>query len=319
MLEKIISLADISLIDFLGVSNANLQALTNAFPQTKIIARGDQLMIRGSDDQISLVEAIVNQCIEHLESHSSLSVKHITLLIDGVLNPTGEEKQIARVDDKDVLLFGNKGIVIKVKTPNQRKLVESASKNDIVFAIGPAGTGKTYTAVALAVKALKNKEVKKIIITRPAVEAGENLGFLPGDLKEKIDPYLRPIYDALDDMIPAEKLKFYLENRTIEIAPLAYMRGRTLNKAFILLDEAQNTTSMQMKMFLTRMGIQSKTIITGDKSQVDLPKNQTSGLGDAERILAGIEGIAFVELDGSDVVRHRLVREIIEAYGKQSK
>ncbi len=319
MLEKIISLADISLIDFLGVSNANLQALTNAFPQTKIISRGEQLTIRGSDDQISLVEAIVNQCIEHLESHSSLSVKHITLLIDGVLNPTGEEKQIARVDDKDVLLFGNKGIVIKVKTPNQRKLVESASKNDIVFAIGPAGTGKTYTAVALAVKALKNKEVKKIIITRPAVEAGENLGFLPGDLKEKIDPYLRPIYDALDDMIPPDKLKFYLENRTIEIAPLAYMRGRTLNKAFILLDEAQNTTSMQMKMFLTRMGIQSKTIITGDKSQVDLPKNQTSGLGDAERILAGIEGIAFVELDGSDVVRHRLVREIIEAYGKQSK
>ena len=319
MLEKIISLADISLIDFLGVSNANLQALTNAFPQTKIISRGEQLTIRGSDDQISLVEAIVNQCIEHLESHSSLSVKHITLLIDGVLNPTGEEKQIARVDDKDVLLFGNKGIVIKVKTPNQRKLVESASKNDIVFAIGPAGTGKTYTAVALAVKALKNKEVKKIIITRPAVEAGENLGFLPGDLKEKIDPYLRPIYDALDDMIPPDKLKFYLENRTIEIAPLAYMRGRTLNKAFILLDEAQNTTSMKMKMFLTRMGIQSKTIITGDKSQVDLPKNQTSGLGDAERILAGIEGIAFVELDGSDVVRHRLVREIIEAYGKQSK
>jgi phosphate starvation-inducible PhoH-like protein len=319
LLEKIISLADISLIDFLGVSNANLQALTNAFPQTKIIARGDQLMIRGSDDQISLVEAIVNQCIEHLESHSSLGTKHMTAFIDGVLNPTGEEKQIPRVDDKDVLLFGNKGIVIKVKTPNQRKLVESASKNDIVFAIGPAGTGKTYTAVALAVKALKNKEVKKIIITRPAVEAGENLGFLPGDLKEKIDPYLRPIYDALDDMIPPDKLKFYLENRTIEIAPLAYMRGRTLNKAFILLDEAQNTTSMQMKMFLTRMGIQSKTIITGDKSQVDLPKNQTSGLGDAERILAGIEGIAFVELDGSDVVRHRLVREIIEAYGKQSK
>jgi phosphate starvation-inducible PhoH-like protein len=319
LLEKIISLADISLIDFLGVSNANIQALMNAFPQTKIIARGEQLTIRGSDDQISLVEAIVNQCIAHLDSHSSLSIKHMTLLIEGVLNPTGEEKVMPWVDDKDVLLFGNKGIVIKVKTPNQRKLVESASKNDIVFAIGPAGTGKTYTAVALAVKALKNKEVKKIIITRPAVEAGENLGFLPGDLKEKIDPYLRPIYDALDDMIPQEKLKFYLENRTIEIAPLAYMRGRTLNKAFILLDEAQNTTSMQMKMFLTRMGIQSKTIITGDKSQVDLPKNQTSGLGDAERILAGIEGIAFVELDGSDVVRHRLVREIIEAYGKQSK
>ena len=319
MLEKIISLADISLIDFLGVSNSNLQLLTDAFPQTKIIARGDQLTLRGSDDQIALVEAIVNQCLQHLEKHHSLTNAHIKAYIDAVLNPTGEEKETPWVEDKDVLLFGNKGLVIKVRTPNQRKLVEAAAKNDIVFAIGPAGTGKTYTAVALAVKALKNKEVKKIIITRPAVEAGENLGFLPGDLKEKIDPYLRPIYDALDDMIPAEKLKFYLENRTIEIAPLAYMRGRTLNKAFILLDEAQNTTSMQMKMFLTRMGIQSKTIITGDKSQVDLPKNQTSGLGEAERILSGINEIAFVELDGSDVVRHRLVRKIIEAYGKQSQ
>lgn len=319
MLEKIISLADISLIEFLGVANANLQTLTEAFPQSKIIARGDQLTLRGSDDQIALIEAIVNQCLQHLERHHSLSNVHMKAYIDAVLNPTGEEKETPWVEDKDVLLFGNKGLVIKVKTPNQRKLVEAAAKNDIVFAIGPAGTGKTYTAVALAVKALKNKEVKKIIITRPAVEAGENLGFLPGDLKEKIDPYLRPIYDALDDMIPAEKLKFYLENRTIEIAPLAYMRGRTLNKAFILLDEAQNTTSMQMKMFLTRMGIQSKTIITGDKSQVDLPKNQTSGLGEAERILAGINEIAFVELDGSDVVRHRLVRKIIEAYGKQSQ
>ncbi|CAM3278967.1 PhoH family protein [Aquirufa ecclesiirivi] len=319
MLEKIIALTDVSLVDFLGVSNSNLTLLTEAFPQTKIIARGDQITVRGSDDQISLVEAIVNQCIKHLEKHSSLSANHMKAYIDLILNPTGEENETPWVEDKDVLLFGTKGLVIKVKTPNQRKLVEAASKNDIVFAIGPAGTGKTYTAVALAVKALKNKEVKKIIITRPAVEAGENLGFLPGDLKEKIDPYLRPIYDALEDMIPAEKLKFYLENRTIEIAPLAYMRGRTLNKAFILLDEAQNTTSMQMKMFLTRMGIQSKTIITGDKSQVDLPKNQVSGLGEAAHILKGITGIAFVELDGSDVVRHRLVREIIEAYGKQEK
>ncbi|AWL09395.1 PhoH family protein [Aquirufa nivalisilvae] len=319
MLEKIIALTDVSLVDFLGVSNSNLTLLTEAFPQTKIIARGDQITVRGSDDQISLVEAIVNQCIKHLEKHSSLSANHMKAYIDLILNPTGEENETPWVEDKDVLLFGTKGLVIKVKTPNQRKLVEAASKNDIVFAIGPAGTGKTYTAVALAVKALKNKEVKKIIITRPAVEAGENLGFLPGDLKEKIDPYLRPIYDALEDMIPAEKLKFYIENRTIEIAPLAYMRGRTLNKAFILLDEAQNTTSMQMKMFLTRMGIQSKTIITGDKSQVDLPKNQVSGLGEAANILKGIAGISFVELDGSDVVRHRLVREIIEAYGKQEK
>lgn len=319
MLEKIIALTDVSLVDFLGVSNFNLTLLTEAFPQTKIIARGDQITVRGSDDQISLVEAIVNQCIKHLEKHTSLSANHMKAYIDLILNPTGEENETPWVEDKDVLLFGTKGLVIKVKTPNQRKLVEAASKNDIVFAIGPAGTGKTYTAVALAVKALKNKEVKKIIITRPAVEAGENLGFLPGDLKEKIDPYLRPIYDALEDMIPAEKLKFYIENRTIEIAPLAYMRGRTLNKAFILLDEAQNTTSMQMKMFLTRMGIQSKTIITGDKSQVDLPKNQVSGLGEAANILKGIAGISFVELDGSDVVRHRLVREIIEAYGKQEK
>ena len=294
MLEKIISLSDISLIEFLGVSNSNFQLLTEAFPQTKLIARGDQLIIRGSDDQMALVEAIVNQCINHLNKHNAFTAVHMKAYIESILNPTGEE----------------------METP---WVVDAAAGNDIVFAIGPAGTGKTYTAVALAVKALKNKEVKKIIITRPAVEAGENLGFLPGDLKEKIDPYLRPIYDALDDMIPAEKLKFYLENRTIEIAPLAYMRGRTLNKAFILLDEAQNTTSMQMKMFLTRMGIHSKTIITGDKSQVDLPKNQTSGLGEAERILSGINGIAFVELDGSDVVRHRLVRKIIEAYGKQDK
>ncbi|RVU26586.1 PhoH family protein [Sandaracinomonas limnophila] len=317
MLEKIIQLSEVSLIDFLGAANSNFQLLVAAFPQTKLIARGEQLTVRGSDDQIALVEAIVNQCVQHLEKHHTLLPVHVKTYIDAVLNPTGEEVVTPWVDDKDVLLFGNKGLVIKVKTPNQRKLVEAAAKNDIVFAIGPAGTGKTYTAVALAVKALKNKEVKKIIITRPAVEAGENLGFLPGDLKEKIDPYLRPIYDALDDMIPAEKLKFYIENRTIEIAPLAYMRGRTLNKAFILLDEAQNTTSMQMKMFLTRMGIQSKIIITGDKSQVDLPKNQVSGLGESLHILKGINGISFVELDGSDVVRHKLVRAIIEAYEKK--
>jgi phosphate starvation-inducible PhoH-like protein len=205
------------------------------------------------------------------------------------------------------------------KTANQQRLVDVSEKYDLVFAIGPAGTGKTYTAVAIAVRALKNKEVRKIIITRPAVEAGENLGFLPGDLKEKIDPYLRPIYDALDDMIPAEKLKLYIESRTIEIAPLAYMRGRTLNHAFILLDEAQNTTPMQMKMFLTRMGPTSKTIITGDRSQIDLPKNQRSGLTEAVELLKDIKGIAFVELDGSDVVRHRLVKEIITAYERAEK
>ena len=214
------------------------------------------------------------------------------------------------------MVYGTKGFVIKPKTNNQKKLVHAATSNDLVFALGPAGTGKTYISVALAVKALKNKEVKKIIITRPAVEAGENLGFLPGDLKEKIDPFLRPIYDALDDMVPYEKLKYYLENRVIEIAPLAYMRGRTLNKAFILLDEAQNTTPMQIKMFLTRMGPESKVIITGDLSQIDLPKKQKSGLSDAVNTLKGVEGIGFVELGPEDVIRHKIVKNIIEAYEK---
>jgi phosphate starvation-inducible PhoH-like protein len=219
----------------------------------------------------------------------------------------------------DTLIFGTKGFKIKAKTPNQKVLVETAANNDLVFAIGPAGTGKTYISVALAVRALKNKEVKKIIITRPAVEAGENLGFLPGDLKEKIDPYLRPIYDALDDMVPPEKLRYYQENRIIEIAPLAYMRGRTLHNAFILLDEAQNTTTMQIKMFLTRMGPNSKVIVTGDQSQVDLPKKQKSGLIEALHVLKDIKGIGFVELGAVDVVRHKLVKDIINAYERSEK
>ncbi len=230
-----------------------------------------------------------------------------------------DEERIAFDQNDDVLLYGVRGIVVRARTPNQQRMVQAAAQSDMVFALGPAGTGKTYTAVALAVRALRNKEVRKIIITRPAVEAGENLGFLPGDLKEKIDPYLRPIYDALDDMVPAEKLKFYQENRIIEIAPLAYMRGRTLNGAFILLDEAQNTTPMQIKMFLTRMGPNSKVIITGDPTQVDLPSKQRSGLVDAQHVLRDIKGISFVELDSSDVVRHRLVKDIIQAYEKQSK
>jgi len=218
----------------------------------------------------------------------------------------------------DVLVFGPNGKTVRARTANQKRLVSSSEKNDIVFAIGPAGTGKTYTAVAMAVRALKNKAVKKIILTRPAVEAGESLGFLPGDLKEKIDPYLRPIYDALGDMIPFEKLKFYMEREIIEIAPLAYMRGRTLNNAFILLDEAQNTTPMQMKMFLTRMGPESKMIVTGDRSQVDLPRGQSSGLKEAVKILDNVKGISIVELNEKDVVRHRLVKDIIEAYNTLS-
>jgi phosphate starvation-inducible PhoH-like protein len=229
-----------------------------------------------------------------------------------------QEKQDMITDDQadGILLYGTRGAPIKVKSVNQQKLVQSVKDNDLVFALGPAGTGKTFISVALAVRALKNKHVKKIIITRPAVEAGENLGFLPGDLKEKIDPYLRPIYDALNDMIPFEKLKFYMEREIIEIAPLAYMRGRTLNNAFILLDEAQNTTPMQMKMFLTRMGPESKMIVTGDTTQIDLPANQRSGLKEAARILNNVNGIGFVELNEKDVVRHKLVRDIIEAYNR---
>jgi phosphate starvation-inducible PhoH-like protein len=229
----------------------------------------------------------------------------------------GETQHIDEIlNQKDIIVHGNRGLIVKAKTLNQKRLVEASEKSDIVFAIGPAGTGKTYTAVALAVRALKDKKVKKIIITRPAVEAGENLGFLPGDLKEKIDPYLRPIYDALEDMVSSEKLKAFLEKNTIEIAPLAYMRGRTLDNAFILLDEAQNTTPMQLKMFLTRMGPASKIIVTGDKTQVDLPKNQKSGLEDAEKKLQKINGIDFIELDGKDVVRHPLVVKILQAYEK---
>ena len=217
----------------------------------------------------------------------------------------------------DVLVFGPNGKTVRARTANQKRMVTASEKNDIVFAVGPAGTGKTYTAVALAVRALKNKLVKKIILTRPAVEAGENLGFLPGDLKEKIDPYLRPLYDALDDMIPADKLGYYMSTRTIEIAPLAYMRGRTLDNAFIILDEAQNSNDLQLKMFLTRIGANAKAIITGDPSQVDLPKNQRSGLEKAIRILQNIDGIAHIELDEEDVVRHKLVKQIIRAYDKE--
>jgi phosphate starvation-inducible PhoH-like protein len=313
--EKIITLEDVELVGFLGVENSNIKEVAAAFPQSKIISRGNEITIRGSLPEIVRINEILDSLVQHFQKYGKITIEQVRSYLTLEKHPE-EEPQVHLKEEEDVLLYGTKGVVIKVKTPNQQKMVEAASKNDIVFAIGPAGTGKTYTAVAIAVKALKNKEVKKIIITRPAVEAGENLGFLPGDLKEKIDPYLRPIYDALDDMIQPEKLKYFIENRVIEIAPLAYMRGRTLNNAFILLDEAQNTTPMQMKMFLTRMGIQSKVIITGDKTQIDLPTKVKSGLAEANRILDGIKGIAFVELDGKDVVRHRLVRDIIMAYEK---
>lgn len=311
MVEKIITLENVSLLDFLGVENHTIKQVAAAFPSSKIISRGNEIRIKGTTPEIIKINEVVQSLLAHYHKYGKLTNESVQnyLQKEDDLPDTHEEQD-------DVLLYGTKGFVIKPKTANQMLLVESASQHDIVFAIGPAGTGKTYISVALAVKALKNKEVKKIIITRPAVEAGENLGFLPGDLKEKIDPYLRPIYDALDDMIPPEKLKFYQENRIIEIAPLAYMRGRTLHNAFILLDEAQNTTAMQIKMFLTRMGPNSKAIITGDKSQIDLPRNQKSGLVEAQHILRDIKGIGFVELDAKDVVRHRLVKDIIMAYEK---
>ncbi|AQG82411.1 PhoH family protein [Spirosoma montaniterrae] len=317
MVEKVITLDNVSLIDFLGVENHNIKEVAAAFPMSKIISRGNEIRIKGTTPEISRISDILDSLMEHYQRYGKITHENVqSYLSHSGIAVSGNPVPPAPPNDDEVIVYGNRGVVVRARTDNQKRLVEAAEKHDLVFAIGPAGTGKTYTAVAIAVRALKNKEVKKIIITRPAVEAGENLGFLPGDLKEKIDPYLRPIYDALDDMIPAEKMKFYEENRIIEIAPLAYMRGRTLNNAFILLDEAQNTTSMQMKMFLTRMGPTSKAIITGDRSQIDLPNKQKSGLIESIDILKNIKGIAFVELDGRDVVRHRLVREIIVAYDK---
>jgi len=310
LVEKVITLENVSLVDFLGVENKNLREISQAFPESKIISRGNEIRIRGTGTEIIKISDILTSLLEHYNQYGKISEDKIKSLIHHNKVATEIEGQ------EDVIIYSAKGFPVKARTPNQRRMVEAAQKHDLVFATGPAGTGKTYTAVAIAVRALKNKEVKKIIITRPAVEAGENLGFLPGDLKEKIDPYLRPIYDALDDMLPPEKMKFYQENRVIEIAPLAYMRGRTLNNAFILLDEAQNTTPSQIKMFLTRMGPESKVIVTGDMTQIDLPRHQQSGLTEAYHILKNIKGISFIQLDSSDVVRHRLVKEIIEAYEK---
>lgn len=309
MVEKIITLQNISLLDFYGVENKNLSELSSHFPSSKIISRGNVIRIKGETKDIIRINDILNSLLDHYHKFGKVTEENVKSYIE---RDTQEEIVVS----ENVLIYGTRGFVIKPKTPNQRKLVEAIHRDDLVFALGPAGTGKTYISVALAVKALKNKEVKKIIITRPAVEAGETLGFLPGDLKEKIDPYLRPVYDALDDMIPFEKLKYYQENRIIEIAPLAYMRGRTLNDAFILLDEAQNTSPMQIKMFLTRMGPNSKVIINGDLSQIDLPKHTRSGLHDAIKILKDVKGISFVHLSSKDVIRHKIVKDIIDAYGK---
>ncbi|MGJ7030403.1 PhoH family protein [Niabella hirudinis] len=315
MTETIINLETVNPIDFFGVNNGKLDILKKKFPLLKILSRGTQIKLSGAPEQIAEAKEKINLIVSYIERNGHLSENYFDQILGGDDMETIDHFQ--ERNPNEVLVFGPNGKSVRARTANQKKLVQEAEKNDILFAIGPAGTGKTYTAVALAVRALKNKQVKKIILTRPAVEAGESLGFLPGDLKEKIDPYLRPLYDALDDMIPADKLGYYMTTRTIEIAPLAYMRGRTLDNAFIILDEAQNATDLQLKMFLTRIGANAKAIITGDMTQVDLPRNQKSGLQTAVRILQNIPGISHIELDEEDVVRHRLVKAIIKAYHKE--
>jgi phosphate starvation-inducible protein PhoH and related proteins len=314
LLEKIISLEDVSLVDFLGLQNVNIDQIGSHFPKCKIVSRGDEIKLIGASKDVFQLNEFIFLLLEHLKRYNKLSVEDINNYVD--------QEQVAQIQsskDSPIILFGNKGNIIKAKSKNQQELVDTIQRNDLVFAIGPAGTGKTYVAVAMAVNALKNKTVKKIIITRPAVEAGESLGFLPGDLKDKVDPYLRPIYDALEDMIPAEKLAVLKDTQVIEIAPLAFMRGRTLNNAFVLLDEAQNTTVSQIKMFMTRLGPSSKMVITGDPEQIDLPSKVKSGLIDAIDTLKKIEGVGIVRLTEIDVVRHRIVRKIIAAYRKKSK
>tara|TARA_B100001109_G_scaffold255698_1_gene260195 strand:- start:4458 stop:5444 length:987 start_codon:yes stop_codon:yes gene_type:complete len=308
--EKSIEITSVNPVELFGINEIKLNQIKKSFPTLKIVARGDQLKAIGSEKEIVKFEEKLQLLIEHLLKYKQLNENHIEQIL-------GEDAQVvsSQLKEEDqVLVHGNHGLLVKARTVNQRKLVKSIQKNDMVFALGPAGTGKTYTAVAMAARALKNKEVRRIILTRPAVEAGENLGFLPGDLKEKLDPFLQPLYDALYDMFPAERLNDYLENGVVQIAPLAYMRGRTLDNAFVILDEAQNATRSQFKMFLTRMGKHAKFCITGDASQVDLPKNQPSGLLQATEILSKTKGIDFIHFDGKDVIRHSLVKKIITAY-----
>ncbi len=310
MSEKVFSIETYSPLDLFGVGDRNLNTIKNLLPKLKIIARGEHIKVIGDNTDIESFESLFNLMIIHFDHFGKITEDDIRQLAE----PGAADITIK--SSPDVLVHGRNGQVIKARTANQMKIVDCIDRSDMVFAIGPAGTGKTYTAVALAVRALKNKEVKRIILTRPAVEAGENLGFLPGDLKDKLDPYMQPLYDALRDMLPPQKLLTYIEDGTIEIAPLAFMRGRTLDNVFAILDEAQNATGNQLKMFLTRMGRSSKFFVTGDVTQIDLPKNQQSGLIHATKILANIPGIDIVQLDDSDVMRHKLVSQIIKAYDR---
>ncbi|HJD87784.1 PhoH family protein [Empedobacter stercoris] len=309
MTEINIELAEINAQDFYGANNEHLKRIKEYYPKLKIVARGRELTVFGNEDVLKIFDQKMQRVIQHIHKYNRLSDRELEIIMT---EDNNEMLQMKKEDE--IIVHGVNGKMIKPQTPNQHKLVQTVYNKDMVFAIGPAGTGKTYTAVALAVQALKNKEVRRIIMTRPAVEAGENLGFLPGDMKDKLDPYLQPLYDALKDMIPFEKLSTYTEKGVIEVAPLAFMRGRTLDDAFVILDEAQNTTYAQMKMFLTRMGKNSKFIITGDPGQVDLPPKQKSGLREAINILKDVKDIGFIYLDDKDVVRHKIVREVLKAY-----
>jgi len=308
VIEKIIELEVADPTIFYGVNNSNIRLIKDLYPKVKIVARGTAIKIHGDEEEIALIEEVIGKLEKYCATYNKLTEE---VIIDYI---KGSEPKIQV--ENNLIIYGISGKPITARTPTQKKFMAAYEKNDLIFSIGPAGSGKTYIAIATAVRALKNKEVKKIVLSRPAVEAGEKLGFLPGDMKEKIDPYLQPLYDALQDMIPGAKLKEYMENGIIQIAPLAFMRGRTLSDAFIILDEAQNTTTQQIKMFLTRMGEHSKIVVTGDMTQIDLPAKERSGLGEALRVLKNVDGVAKIEFNAKDIIRHKLVQKIVEAYAK---
>ncbi len=315
MTEKLIVLEGVDPAEFYGLYDVNLEKIKTKFPKLKVIARGSTLKIMGEESEINRFDRKLTELIEYYSRYGHISPQVIDQIYDGGLPDVAPSNS----DNQQIIVYGNNGLIVRARTVNQIRLLEAYAKNDLIFVTGPAGSGKTYTAIALAVRALKNKEVKRIILIRPAVEAGEKLGFLPGDIKEKLDPYLQPLYDALNDMIPAAKLSKYIEDGTVQIAPLAYMRGRTLDNAFVILDEAQNTTVSQIKMFLTRMGKNARFIVTGDNTQIDLPRRSDSGLMPVINMLRGIEGIGIIEFDNRDIIRHRLVKHIVEAFEKNTE